>query len=131
MVHGQEWPETTELVKRWKAELRRGHSEGLQEELRELEHTVRDPDEVLRKTANYQATHQTRLRYPQFRAAGWPIGSGVVEGGTKHVIDVRFKRKSTRWKKPGMRAVLHLRLDILNDRWENRCDHLRSARHPH
>lgn len=131
VVHGQESPETTELVKRWKAALRRGHSEGLEEELRELEHTVRDPDEVLRKTANYLATHQARVRYPQFRAAGWPIGSGVVEGGCNNVIDLRFKRKSTRWKKPGMGAILHLRLDILNHRWENRCDHLRSARHPH
>lgn len=65
-----------------------------------------------------------------FRGAGWPIGSGVVEGGCKNVIDLRFKRKSARWKTPGLRAILHLRLDILNDRWGTRCDHLRSPSHP-
>jgi hypothetical protein len=130
-VHGLESPETAALVGRWKGELRRGHSEGLEEELRELSGAVGDADGVLRRTANYLATHQARLRYPLFRQARWPIGSGVVEGGCKHVIGVRFKRKSARWKAPGMRAILHLRLDILNDRWENRCDCLRSIGHPH
>jgi hypothetical protein len=123
-VHGDGAAETAALVKRWKGELRRGHSEGLEEELRELAQTVADPDAVLRKTANYLETHQARVRYPLFRAAGWPIGSGVVEGGCKNVVTLRFKRKSARWKAPGMRAILHLRLDILNDRWERRCDHL-------
>lgn len=129
VVAGEGTPETTALVGRWKGELRDGHSEGLEQELRDLVGTLRDPDEVLRKSANYLQTHQARLRYPRFRAAGWPIGSGVVEGGCKHVIALRFKRKSTRWQAPGMRAILHLRLDILNDRWETRCDHLRCPAH--
>jgi hypothetical protein len=125
VVHGEGTPETATLVARWKRELRRGHSEGLEEELRELAQTVPDPNQVLCKTANYLQTHQARVRYPLFRAAGWPIGSGVVEAGCKNVVALRFKRKSARWKAPGMRAVLHLRLDMLNDRWDNRCDHLR------
>jgi len=127
VVHGEKSPETTMLVERWKGALWEGHSEGLEEEIRELARTVRDPEKVLRKTADYLQTHQHRLRYPQFRAAGWPIGSGVVEGGCKHVIGLRFKRKSTRWTKLGARAVLHLRLDRLNGRWENRIQHLRLA----
>jgi len=129
VVHGEGTPETAALVGQWKGELRGGHSEGLEEELREMAATVRDPDQVLRKTANYLANHQARMRYSLFRAAGWPIGSGVVEGGCGHVVGLRFKRKSTRWKAPGLRAILHLRLDLLNDRWENRCDHLRSPNH--
>ncbi|HUT74011.1 MAG TPA: hypothetical protein VM221_04140 [Armatimonadota bacterium] len=96
MVHGEGTAETAALVGHWNGELRCGHSEGLEEELRELAHTVADPDEVLRKTANYLGAPQARLRYPLSRAAGWPIGSGVVEGGCKHVIDLRFKRKSAR-----------------------------------
>lgn len=125
VVHGEGTAETAALVGRWKGELRHGHCEGLEEELRELASTVGDPDQVLRKTANYLQTHQARMRYPLFRAAGWPIGSGVVEGGCGHVVGLRFKRKSTRWKAPGLRAILHLRLDLLNDRWENRCEYLR------
>jgi hypothetical protein len=127
VVHGEESPETKALVGRWESELWQGHSEALEEGMRELARTVRDPEGVLRKTADYLATHQARLRYPQFRAAGWPVASGVVEGACKHLIDLRFKRKSTRWTKAGARAVLHLRLDRLNNRWENRCDYLRKA----
>ena len=130
VVHGEGTPETSALVERWKSRLWEGYSEPLEEELRELARTTPDCDQTLRKTADYLATHQARLRYPLFRAAGWPVGSGVVEGGCKHVIDLRFKRKSTRWTKEGARAVLHLRLDILNHRWENRCDHLRSVSYP-
>ena len=127
VVHGEASAATTALVERWKDELWQGHSEALEEEMRELARTVRDSEEVLRKTANYLATHQARLRYPIFRAAGWPTGSGVVEAGCKHVINLRFKRKSTRWTKSGARAVLHLRLDMLNNRWDNRCGHMRLA----
>jgi hypothetical protein len=126
-VSGDGTAETTALVKRWESQLWDGYSEAVEEEMRELAPTVRDADEALRKTANYLATHQARLRYPLFRAAGWPIGSGVAEGGCKHVIDLRFKRKSTRWKKPGARAVLHLRLDRLNQRWDDRSDYIRKA----
>ncbi len=126
-VHGEGTPETQALVKGWKSDLRQGFSESLEQELRELAGQVGDPQEVLRKTADYLNHQQARLRYPLFRAAGWPIGSGIAEGGCKNVIGLRFKRKSARWKKPGFRAVLYLRLDVLNQRWEKRCDFLRKA----
>jgi len=127
VVHGEGSEAAHELAARWKDELWQGRSEGLQEELRELAHTARDPEGVLRKTAAYLSTHQARLRYPQFRAAGWPIASGVVEGACKDLIDLRFKRKSTRWTKAGARAVLRLRLDRRNHRWEQRVQHMRLA----
>jgi len=127
VVHGEATPQTQALVKRWKAALRQGFSEGLEEELRELAGQIRDPQEVLRKTADYLDHHQARLRYPLFRQAGWPIGSGIVEGGCKHVIGLRFKRNSARWKKPGFRAILHLRLDLLSNRWDKRCELMRKA----
>ena len=124
VVHGEGTPDTAALVDRWKGELMHGHSEGLEQELRQWAVSVGDPEQILRKTADYLATHQARLRYHLFRAARWPIGSGVAEGGCKHLIDARLKRKSTRWTKPGARSVLNLRLDILNDRWQQRCDSL-------
>ena len=55
------------------------------------------------------------------------VGSGVVEGACKHLVGLRFKRKSTRWTKAGARAVLHLRLDRLSNRWPHRIQHLRNA----
>jgi hypothetical protein len=58
---------------------------------------------------------------------GWPLGSGVVEGACKQAVGPRFKRKSTCWSRAGGEAVLRLRLDWLNGRWEARRTHLRQA----
>ena len=64
--------------------------------------------------------------YHLFREAGWPMGSGVVEGACKHPIGLRFKRQSTRSIKAGARAVLNLALDRINDRWRARCHRMRT-----
>ncbi len=128
VVHGEGTPPTERLVTRWKEQIWEGHSEAVEEHLRELVAQGRDnAHETLRKCADYLRTHQHRIRYPRFRALGWPVGSGVVEGACKHVVGIRFKRKSTRWSRDGGEAILHLRLDRLNGRWEERCEHLRQA----
>lgn len=130
-VHGEGTPQTTALVEQWKTEVWEGRSEGVEEHLREFVAASRDDrDHTLRKCADYLRTHQHRLRYHLFRAAGWPVGSGVVEGACKHVVGLRFKRQSTRWTKAGARAVLHLRLDRLNGRWHERCQLIRQPQAP-
>jgi hypothetical protein len=128
VVHGEGTPETKELEKAWETQVWEGRSEAVEDHLRELLADTRDDQEnTLRRCADYLQTHQHRLRYHLFRAMGWPVGSGVVEGACKHVIGLRFKRKSTRWTKTGARAVLHLRLDRLNGRWQQRSSMLRLA----
>jgi hypothetical protein len=125
VVHGEGTPETAALVKQWKTEVCEGRSEGVEEHLLELLAAGKDDkSNALRKCADYLQTHQARLRYHLFRADGWPIGSGVVEGACKHVVGLRFKRQSTRWTRAGARAVLHLRLDRLSGRWQQRYDHI-------
>jgi hypothetical protein len=127
-VHGEGKPETGALVQRWKTEMWEGRSEAVEEELRELVAAgTDDAQNTLRKCADYLQANQARVRYHLFRAMGWPIGSGVVEGACKHVVGLRFKRQSTRWTRAGARAVLHLRLDRLSNRWEHRAQLLRQA----
>lgn len=131
VVHGEGKPETTALVEGWKTEVWEGRSEGVEEHLRELMAAGKDDkDNTLRRCADYLQTHQHRTRYHLFRAMGWPVGSGVVEGACKHVVGLRFKRQSTRWTKEGARAVLHLRLDRLSDRWGARRDLVRQVQAP-
>jgi len=131
VVHGEGTPETAMLVESWKTEVWEGRSEAVEEHLRQLVVAGKDDkDNTLRRCADYLQTHQARLRYHLFPAMGWPIGSGVVEGACKHVVGLRFKRQSTRWSKAGARAVLHLRLDRLSDRWEARRDLVRQIQAP-
>jgi len=121
VLYGEGTPQTRALVESWKTEIWECRSEGVEEHLREFVSSGKDDSqETLRRCADYLQTHQARLRYHLFREAGWPVGSGVVEGACKHVIGLRFKRQSTRWTRAGARAVLHLRLDRLNQRWEAR-----------
>jgi hypothetical protein len=128
VVHGEGQPETGALVERWKTEMWEGRSEAVEEELRELVAAGKDDkSNTLRKCADYLQINQARVRYHLFREMGWPIGSGVVEGACKHVVGLRFKRQSTRWTRAGARAVLHLRLDRLSNRWEHRTHLLRQA----
>ena len=48
------------------------------------------------------------MRYPEFRAAGYPIGSGAVESSAKHVIQQRLKRAGCRWSERGGQALIVL-----------------------
>lgn len=128
VVHGEGTEPTTRLAKRWETEVWEGHSEGVEEHLREfVKQGQDDAKEALRRCADYLNGHQSRLRYPLFRAAGWPTGSGVVEGGSKQVVGMRLKRKSTRWREPGAAAVLNLRVDRLSECWSQRCAQVRCA----
>ena len=49
------------------------------------------------------------MRYPQFRAKGLCISSGVVEAGCKQLGD-RLKRAGMRWTVAGANAIITLLL---------------------
>ena len=64
---------------------------------------------------------QNRMRYPQFRALGLCVSSGVVEAGCKQ-IGARLKRAGMRWTVAGANAILALRCCILSGRFEDFCE---------
>ena len=66
----------------------------------------------------YFETNRHRMCYAEFRARGYPIGSGTVESACKRVIGARLKQAGMRWTKAGAQAVLNLRTQLLNGRWE-------------
>jgi hypothetical protein len=67
---------------------------------------------------HYFETNQDRMRYAEFRAQGYPIGSGTVESACKRVIGARLKQAGMCWTKTGAQAVLSLRAQLLSGRWE-------------
>jgi hypothetical protein len=68
---------------------------------------------------SYFQTNKERMKYDDYRKAGWPIGSGKVEGSCKYVVGKRFKRNGMRWKKLDNEAVLEGRLAKLNGRLQS------------
>jgi hypothetical protein len=61
-------------------------------------------------------TNQTsRMAYDQYRAAGWDIGSGMVESACKRVIAAREKGPGMRWRETGAHTVAAVRVLLLNE----------------
>ena len=108
-----------------------GHIEPLLARLREIaaEHVNAHPNlaEEIRREAEYFATNASRMRYPEFRAKGLFVGSGVVEAGCKSVIGSRLKRSGMFWTVRGANAILALRCAHLNGRFEEYWEDRRAA----
>ena len=60
--------------------------------------------------ANYLLKYQVAyLAYDRYLAAGLPIGSGVVEGACRHLVNDRLGITGARWRLRSAEAVLRLR----------------------
>ena len=59
-----------------------------------------------------------QLQYPTFRAAGYPIGSGIVESANKVVVEDRLKGSGMHWAPAHVDPLLALRTIVCADRWD-------------
>ena len=66
----------------------------------------------------YFAARCEYMKYDEYLAAGYPIGSGVVEGACRHLVKDRMEQAGMRWRIAGAQAILSLRAIYLNDEWE-------------
>jgi Uncharacterised protein family (UPF0236) len=66
----------------------------------------------------YIQVNEEQMRYDVFRARGYSIGSGMVEGACKHVVGDRLKRSGMIWSRAGSSATLALRICWLNHEWD-------------
>ena len=108
----------TDLADAWakarQAELDAGRLRALVTALR----TQAETTPAARKCIHYVFGNRHRMRYPQFRARGLCISSGVVEAGCKQ-IGARLKRAGMRWTVGGANAIIALRCCILSGRFED------------
>ena len=70
------------------------------------------------RLVKYLRDNRDRMRYDEYRAKGYHIGSGVVESACKHVVQMRHKRSGMRWSAPGAQEVMNLRVFLINGRWD-------------
>jgi len=70
------------------------------------------------RSVDYFTTNAERMRYPQFRAEGMHIGSGIAEAACKTVVGVRAKGTGMRWTPEGLDAVLPLRATKLSGTYD-------------
>jgi len=65
----------------------------------------------------YFENNQGHMRYDEYLAAGYPIGSGVAEGACRHLVKDRLELTGMRWERKGAQSMLHLRAIYLNGEW--------------
>lgn len=65
----------------------------------------------------YFHNHRSRMRYHEYLAAGYPIGSGVAEGCCRHLVKDRMERSGMRWEIEGAHPMVQLRATYLNGEW--------------
>jgi len=64
---------------------------------------------TVKEAAGYFDRNRDRMKYEEYLAAGYPIGSGVVEGACRHLVKDRMERSGMRWLPSGAQAMLDLR----------------------
>ena len=105
----------------WLRELRHGDPEQV---LAELRQQIAEPgvEETARAEATkhlaYLAERQEQIRYAAFEAAGYPIGSGMVESGDKLVVEARLKGAGMHWAPDHVNPMVALRALACSDRWD-------------
>lgn len=72
---------------------------------------------TVRATVTYFQNNRQQMRYDEYLAAGYPIGSGVAEGACRHLVKDRMERTGMRWTVHGAQSLLHLRAIYLNGDW--------------
>jgi len=83
------------------------------QEMRRRADTVADRDSAIREII-YFKNNMSRMDYDRYKAQGFPIGSGLVEGSCKFVVAKRFKGSGMRWNCQGNTRVRRVRVEKLN-----------------
>jgi len=77
-----------------------------------------------KKALGYFTDNRTRMRYDEYLAKGWFIGSGVVESACKTVVGRRFKQPGMFWSKKGADALLPFRIALMSGRYDELWLHI-------
>lgn len=122
---GKEHPDYKNRLRRWAKRLLQDKVQALIQETRR--HCAGTPQQAaVEQALGYFERNVSRMQYGTFRAAGWFIGSGVVEAGCKTVIGGRCKQSGMFWSESGAENILALRCvhssRRLEDFWRDRLN---------
>jgi len=122
---GKSHPDYQKHLRRWAKRLLKDKVQGLIQETRRA--CAGTPQAAaVEQALGYFVRNVSRMQYGTFRAAGWFIGSGVVEAGCKTVIGGRCKQSGMFWSQSGAENILALRClhssRRLEDFWKYRLN---------
>jgi uncharacterized protein UPF0236 len=110
----------TDWVKARALKMLSGQTQSVIDDLRQVASSTRTKKTArttLATVANYYERNLPYMRYDEYLAAGWPIGTGVIEGACRHLVKDRCELSGMRWSKEGAEALLQLRSVAENGDW--------------
>jgi hypothetical protein len=105
---GKAHPDHKKRLRHWAQRLLQDQVQTLIQQAR-AEYAGQPRAAAVEAALGYFVRNASRMQYGTFRAAGYFIGSGVVEAGCKTVIGGRCKQSGMFWSKPGAENILALR----------------------
>jgi hypothetical protein len=88
------------------------------------QHSLRGSQaKTVRENIAYFENNKQYMKYDEYLAAGYPIGTGVAEGACHHFVKDRMELAGMRWEIEGAQAMLSLRAFYLNDQWDDFMTH--------
>jgi hypothetical protein len=117
-LYGEGTPRTKGWVEKRLQQLHDGDISSIIYELESYTDLTLQQQEIVRQAVHYFDTNRNRMRYKEFRAKGYHIGSGVVESACKHLIGAREKQAGMRWSLQGAENIAQLRTCIRNRRYD-------------
>jgi len=74
---------------------------------------------LAKQAVTYFSNNIERMRYAKFRAAGYLIGSGVIESGCKQIVTQRLKLPGAQWNLDDAILIAKARCVWLSGRWQD------------
>jgi len=73
----------------------------------------------IEKLLRYYEKRKCHMKYDEYLAKGYPIGSGVIEGACRSFVKDRMELAGMRWSEIGAEKMLELRSIKVNGKWDN------------
>lgn len=106
---GQDSTEAKEWMRQQKEHLLDDQVAQVIRQVQDWSASGQEHSDLRRRVLAYLCTHAPRMCYGSLRAAGWHIGSGVMEASCRTVVQSRMKGAGMRWSQKGAEAMLPLR----------------------
>lgn len=110
--------ETSDWLGHWLHELKHGDPDRVLAAVRALPVRSEEARSVRDGVLSYLEKRRTQITYAKFQAAGYPIGSGIVESANKLVVEVRLKGSGMHWARENVNPMLSLRCALCSGRWD-------------
>ena len=118
--HPKNSDEARQFVERYLRKLLEGKVKSVIRSFRRLlstRHLTQENRRTLLAAITYYDNNKDHMRYDEYLAAGYPVGSGVAEGACRHLVKDRLEGTGMRWTLEGAQAMLRIRALYLNGDW--------------